>query len=273
MGLGVAALLILAGGGGWMAAHGGAHAETPAAPVAKQATMVTAMPAASAPGELDLSTPEKAMAAFSEALKSGDRERTYRTLLADPQRITAIRAMLDTNLAGNRLVIEARKKFGAQVNGGTFGMMTIDRVADAISGTGDGLKKSVDGESAELSMHVSEEAKAMLPKGEQMMVQMWSDAPVRLKKVGTEWRFDIDRTMRVEVQGRKANFDAAKVAAAFEDGAKITDEITAGIRDETITTLAEVRMAFQAGMKRMARDHQMNGVQVMIVPADYAEVP
>src|SRR5262249_40865179 len=144
------------------------------------------------------------------------------------------------NLAMNRLVLEAQRKFGNSATAASFGLLGIDAVGGMIAGGAgpEGMKKQVEGETAELTATVPEEALAMLPKGAQEVVKIWSGAPIRFKKVGTEWRFDIDRSMKVVLQRQGGGkVDEQLEIAAFEASAKTLDGLTAEIHAGSIDTV------------------------------------
>ncbi len=268
-GLAMAVAAVVLGGSGWMVWERMAVAGPVAVVPATAAGGATAAPgAATAP---DLSSPEKAMQAFCEALKSGDRGATYRTLIADPKRkATVMDEMVDLNLTMNRVLIAAQKKFGPQVTATQFGFMGIDAVGGMISdaSTPDGTNTKVNGDTAELSTTVPAESLDVMPRGAREIVQIWSGAPLRLKKLGAEWRFDIDGSMKVIFRGGAAVSPQEEIAM-FEELAKALDGMPEQIRTGDLGSIVEVRRAARSEMQRVSAEHAMPGSQMMLVPVAY----
>jgi len=269
----VGAIALLIGGGSWLAAEewGG----NSAAAQKMQGTSAIVAPAASQPA-LDLSAPDKVMAAFCEALRSGDRDRTYACLVADPKRPpTPIDGMLSLNLAMNRVVVESQKKFGPQATAASMGLLGIDAVGEMISDASAGATASkVDGDTAELSATVPPEMIELLPRNAQKIVQIWSGAPIRMKKIGSQWRFDVDRSMKVLLTGKKAaNVTAEDETAAFTDGARVLDGLAGDIRDGKVETLGAARAMVRQDIQQVMARHGLAGTQTTVVPADYAAAP
>ena len=62
--------------------------------------------------------------------------------------------------------------------------------------TGPG-SRAVNSDTAELAASVPELIVKMLPPRMQRLAAEWDGAPIRFKKQAGEWKFDIDRSMRV----------------------------------------------------------------------------
>ncbi|MGN6368005.1 MAG: RNA polymerase sigma factor [Phycisphaerae bacterium] len=264
----VAAAVVL-WGSGWML-WGRAAADAGAGVVAGSPAAVTvgaASMAAATDRGLDLSSPEKTLAAFCEAVKSGDRGATYRCLLADPGRKpTVLDGMLDLNLALERLVAEGKQKFGPGATTGSFGFLGIGDVAGLIMGAAgpESFKRTGEGASAELTFSLEPEAVMMMPRGAQQVVALWSGAPLRFKKVGAEWRLDLDRTMKVTLR----NVEDGKAAAGLEEIGQMMERVAGGIRDGSVGTLAEARATVREGVSRISGAHGVRWQGVTIVPAE-----
>ena len=268
-GLAMAVAAVVLGGSGWMVWERMAVAG-PVAVARATATggATTAPDAATAP---DLSSPEKAMQAFCEALKSGDRGATYRTLTADSKRqATVMDAMLDLNLTMNRVLIAAQKKFGPQVTATQFGFMGIDAVGGMISdaSTPDGTNSKVNGDRAELSTTVPAEALDVMPRGAREIVQIWSGAPLRLKKLSAEWRYDIDGSMKVIFRGGAAVSPQEEIAM-FEELAKALDGMPEQIRTGDLGSIAVGRRAARSELQRVSAEDAMPGSLMRLVPVAY----
>jgi RNA polymerase sigma factor (sigma-70 family) len=264
----VVMILTALGASGWMISRTLAENSSPAV----QSGDVVETPAAAAATTLlpaiDLSTPEKAYGAVVAALKAGDRAALYRCLAVDANRQPLpIDGALDWNLAENRMMAAARQAYGTQVSQ-VNQLLTIDAVMDMMAATGP-AKKNVTVDTAEFSTQVPPAILAMLPEVARHVASEWSGAAIRFVKQGEDWKFDIDRSMRVEVSSSDpAPADpTSRNVRLLELMGQNLDSVAKRIGEGGLATPAGANRAMNLGQRQLElRNGIRNGMDVSILP-------
>lgn len=266
--LAFAAAGLLLVGSAWygLAAFASAPASRPA-PAAPPARTAASAPAS------DLSTPKNAFIAVMAAIRAGDRDALYRCLTADPSRSpTILDGALDYHLARNRLYAAADKRFGPPAAAPLRAdLVTIDMVGDLLATTqGDAAAVKIDGDDAQLSVDIPATFLNLLPNDFRTIVAAWSKTPMRFKKSGSEWKFDIDHSMQARLSTGRTDLapdvERRDHAAILKDLATTTDAITAAIPTGNFPAVRDLSEALAAATDAVLERHRMHIFGLDILP-------
>jgi RNA polymerase sigma factor (sigma-70 family) len=279
----VAAIAAAVGTTGWMISL--AAADTPAAPENAAAVNVAApaaqVPVVSTPMPapkvlpsvvLDLSTPENAARSFFDAVREGDRAKAYQCLTADPDRPPNLMdGILAWNIAQNHLVRVVVQAFGG--NGeGVKHLITIDTIAWAIVPNPKLAPQSViHGETATMTTSIPSWVIAMAPANYQTHIRDWSGKTLYFQKQAGQWKFDIDRSMRVECMFMDNNhhpFNSEAKTAIFLEGARVTEQVASAVVNGQITSSDGATDAIDTARSRMMQDFGISSGEFNILPAE-----
>jgi RNA polymerase sigma factor (sigma-70 family) len=275
----VAALALIAvaiGTTGWMISR--ALADNAPAPQAAAPAAAPAAPAAApttAPSAIDLSTPENAARSFFIAVHDGDRARAYACLTADPNRpANLMDAVLAWNFAQNHLVRVVTQTFGGD-GADVRQLVTLDTIAKAIAPNRDATPQAVvNGDTATLPTHIPDFVMAMAPADYRSHLQDWTNKTLYFQKQSGQWKFDIDRSMRVTGQLLDKNqrpFDPAVTIAVFTEYAQATEQIAVAVSDGQITSYEAAAQALKAAGSRIDGNYGISTMRWNVVPADDAK--
>jgi RNA polymerase sigma factor (sigma-70 family) len=255
-----AAITLTLGTGGWIISCAMAD-NAPAAPAV--------VPAAQ-PLVADLSTPQSALKSFFTAVASGDRTAAYNCLTSDPNRPpTLMDAMLTWNLAQNRLTHVTVQAFGGD-GMAVQRMITLDKVAQILASA---LPEQIKGDTATIALNIPPQVITSAPASYQPMLRAWSNATLYLRKQGDQWKFDIDRSMRVEIRvrldGKVAGPDVE--VQIMLDNARSYDQIISAIRAGQYASPGDVANALEQAASTVGGKYRIVTMQSNVLPASAAK--
>jgi hypothetical protein len=241
---------------------------TSGSPPAAAATRPAA--ATTAPSPIDLSTPENAARSFFIAIKDGNRANAYACLTADPKRpANLMDALISWNLAQNRLVAAVFQRFGVDA-AAVKHIMTLDMVAYTIAQNPDAASDAaIDGDNATITTAVPPWLISMAPSDFQPRLRDWQDKPLYFHKQAGHWKFDIDRSMRIDARILDRNnqpLNAAAILAIFKETAQATEQIAGEVADGKITTAQAAAAALDAAVARISMNHDVSSSQFNVMP-------
>jgi RNA polymerase sigma factor (sigma-70 family) len=292
-----AAVALLLGGlgtTGWAISRAVAEsspaAQTPAiaaaapAPVAQSpvaespsAESPAAVPAATQPA-IDLSTPQNTFKSVIIALRSGDPGTLNRCLVADAtQDPLPIDRLLAWDLAVNRSILAAKQAYGPGAGSMKMGR-TIDDVLEMMGVSGPASYQGTgSGATAELFVQIPAALLALAPPTMKPTLSEWSGAPIEFKKVGNDWKLDIDQSMKVEMQigsgaapqERQTQRDAAILQDMTDSFSELAEDIASG----QLPTMGDAMAELKNTRRHMRSMSGVSGnVAIAVLPVHLAAV-
>ncbi len=266
----LAAAAMLVGAGTWMMTAAKAEPDKKTAITTPATTPVEQV-------KLDLTTPRNTMASFCKALAAGQKEPTFAALAIDTKRpMTEMDAALLWTLAQNRMMKDATKAFGVQAKQLRYMSITIDEAAAMLAGGTE--VDSEKGDTAELRIEVPEMILKAVDADMADVLRTWSNQPIKFKKIGTEWRYDIDGSMKIAftLEDRTGGLfqpkpdESASVLAGIAD---VMDELDKEILDGQYDTAGAAATAQRRKLDALYKQHNAKGISFDILPANPKPTP
>jgi len=304
-----AAVVIAAtlGTSGWVISRAVAQ-KTPSAQATGAAPLADAAPPASPqppiaapatqPSAIDLSAPAKAVRSFFMALQAGDRAATYSCLTADPNRPTTLMdAVISWNLAQNHLIHVAAETFGDD-GASVRRIPTLDAVARIIHPEPDAQAEGqppvaptdgqeplattesseprvqIDGNTATITIEIPDDVIATAPPTLAPSLRAWAHSQLYLQKQSDQWKFDIDRSMRVDLKVRLKSskpVDRAMKIGILMDLARGYEQVASAIEAGQLTRPAAASRAVDMAEAQVSAKHAVASIQLNVVPANAAK--
>ncbi len=224
--------------------------------------------------EVDLSTPHSAMVSLVRALAAGDREGAYKCIAVDSNRApTELDELMAWNIAQSQLMAAGTKAFGkgAEVFRSSAG--TFDQIAKMLRDARGEPATAVMNEKGDEAAFTVTIPQAVIDKAtpeQAENLKAWAGHKMWCKKVGTEWKFDMDRSMRVEVilPGAPEVSEEAKVARNVEV-LKGLAEVKAGVAADvqSFSSAEEAAAAIKNGDRLVVRAAHGRGLTIHVLPA------
>jgi hypothetical protein len=245
------------------------------------ASVVTADAAASEPSAtaapvlIDLSTPYGSVTSLVAALAAGDLEKAYRCIDADPKRPpTMMDGIMHWNVAQNHLLAAAQEAFGksaGEVLGGTSS--TFDGIARMLhKARGGPAEATVEGDTATFTCDVTPETIEQAPPEAQAALEAWAGHVIRFKRIKGEWKFDMDRSMQVEMSIKDVpplsdEENVQRNIGVLLGLADIKEKVAADIRAGKYKTAQEASDEIHAEDRAMIRKLHGRGLTIHVLPA------
>ncbi len=210
------------------------------------------------------------MTEFFTAVKEGDTDKAFRCLVTQPKHDpTLIEATVKINLALNRLFTEGDKAYGSNSSLLRNGTITLDSVAQLFNSMGI-AGSTIHGDTAEISAEIPDAVIGMLPATMRSIVSAWSKAPMRFVKESDGWKFDLNHSMRVDMQTDAPHTtpeatDLTNIQIT-EAQAASADEVAASIRNGELPTALSARRVMDANVSNILADHAAHRLSTSILP-------
>ena len=230
------------------------------------------------PVQLDLSTPEKALESYCNALKAGDRSATYACTTIDANTPpTAGDAFLSLNLAQNHLIRSAAHTFGTDGQEARK-FITLDSVLSQILAYDQMTQQSatITGDTAALPFNLPDAVLRNLPDNVQAQVRSFMGHPIHFIKQGNDWKLGSSakgssRSLSVKITLTDTNNhpvgDSDLQIKVVNEYAAIYNQIADSIDAGLYTSWDNANTALKAQVEQLHKKYGLSDIDIKLSPS------
>lgn len=269
------AIALLIGAGWW-----GVSRRALAQPVAPIAAVAPAPAVPTTP--LDLSTPEKTLESYCNAIKNSDRAGAYACTTADPNRASSSGdAFLSLNLSVNHMIRAAGKAFGT-TGAEARQFPTLDLIISQVLAYDrlTGQSAVITGDTATLPFDLPDTLVNSLPAEVQKEVRSFTGHPIHFVKDGSNWKLgtslmnpgkQIEVTITLTDTNKHPVNDPDLQIKVIQQYAAIYDRTADGIDAGIYSSWDDANTNMRSEIEKLHQKYNLSDINIQLVRAPESE--